>query len=371
MEFQIARSILSGALNTVSKAISSTAPIPSLSGVKIDVFDDRIELVGSDSEISILKVLYVKDEENKLEIDEIGSIVLDARYILEIVKRMDSSLVKIELVDGTLTKITGSNAEFKINGIRPSDYLTIDFAVTTPRNKMSVSTFEKIVRQTTFACSDKETKPALMGVNFKASGNTLVCNATNSFRLATKKIALESELNFDITIPARTLLSVSSLLQENLEFEMAIDQTKVSFIFDDTIVRGRLIDDIYPDVSRLIPPAFSQTLEINRRDLLDAVDRTSFIKSEGKNVIKMKIDSDHLDISSSSQEIGSSHETVDVISFKGDMITISCSGKYLFDALRTIDSDIVILSFSGELRPIVINGKDDESLIQLVSPIRS
>ena len=371
MEFQISTSILASALNTVSKAISSTAPIPALSGVKFDIYDDRIELTGSDSDISILKTLYTKDEENKLEIIETGSIVLDARYINEIVKRMDSNIVKFELVDGTFIKISGNSAEFKINGIRANDYLTIDFDITTEKNKMSVSTFEKIVRQTTFACSDKETKPALMGVNFKASDNVLTCNATNSFRLATKKIILDKALNFDITIPARTLLSVSSILSDNLEFEMAIDMTKVSFIFDDTIVRGRLIDDIYPDVSRLIPPAYSYTLEINRRELLDAVDRTSFIKSEGKNVVKMTIDSDHIDISSSSQEIGSSHETIDVISFKGDTLTISCSGKYLYDALRTIDSDIVILSFSGELKPIVINGKDDESLIQLISPIRS
>ncbi len=371
MEFQISTSILANALTTVSKAISSTAPIPALSGIKFDVYSDKIELTGSDSDISIQKTLYVKDEENKLDIDEEGSIVLDARYVNEIVKRMDSPTVRFELVDGTLIRISGHNAEFKINGIRANDYLTIDFDIVTEKNKMSVSTFEKIVRQTTFACSDKETKPALMGVNFKANGNTLTCNATNSFRLATKKISLDKELHFDITIPARTLLSVSSILSDNLEFDMAIDTTKVSFIFDNTIVRGRLIDDIYPDVSRLIPPAFSYTLEINRRDLLDAVDRTSFIKSEGKNVVKMVIDSDHVDISSISQEIGSSHETIDVISFKGDTLTISCSGKYLYDALRTIDTDVVVLSFSGELKPIVLNGKDDESLIQLISPIRS
>ena len=371
MEFQINKNVLNSTLNIVNKAISQTAPIPSLSGVKIEVFEDKVTFIGSDADLSISKTLHTKDKDNELVIKETGTVVLDAKYISEIVRKIDGRSVKIEILDGTLTKITGVNATYRINGIRATDYPTISFDVGDTTYTMDTMTFEKICRQTTFACSDKETRPALMGVNFKADGDKLICSATNSFRLATKTINLNKELHFDITIPAKTLNNITSILDGNDEFAMAIDPNKISFVFDDTIIRARLIDNAFPDVSRLVPPSFSQTLVVNTKDLLDAAERTSFIKSEGKNVIKLTINSTTLNISSSSQEIGSSNEDLPVISFTGDPITISCSGRYMIDALKTITDNTVVINFSGELRPIVIKAQDDSSLIQIISPVRS
>ena len=85
----------------------------------------------------------------------------------------------------------------------------------------------------------------------------------------------------------------------------------------------------------------------------------------------MTINQETMDISTSNQEVGSSHETLSVISFTGNPITISCSGNYLIDAIRSISTKEVTLSFSGELRPIIITSDEDKSLIQLVSPVRT
>ena len=104
---------------------------------------------------------------------------------------------------------------------------------------------------------------------------------------------------------------------------------------------------------------------------MNAVDRASFIKSDGKSVVKMTINQETMDISTSNQEVGSSHETLSVISFTGNPITISCSGNYLIDAIRAISTKEVTLSFSGELRPIIITSDEDKSLVQLVSPVRT
>ncbi len=371
MEFQINKNVLNNALSIVNKAISTVAPIPSLSGVKIEVFEDYVTLIGSDADLSISKTLYTKDEGNELVVKDVGVVVLDARYISEIVRKIDGSVVTIEILDGALTKISGINATYRINGIRAIDYPPISFEVGDTTYSMDTMTFEKICRQTAFACSDKETRPALMGVNFKAEGNKLTCSATNSFRLATKTVNLDKELNFDITIPAKTLNNIVSILDGNENFAMAIDPNKISFVFDDIIVRARLIDNAFPDVSRLVPPSFSQTLVVNTKDLLDATERTSFIKSEGKNVIKLTINNAALNISSSSQEIGSSSEDLPVINFTGEPITISCSGRYMIDALKTFTDNTVIINFSGELKPIVIKAQDDDSLIQIISPVRS
>lgn len=370
MNFSISKRILYNNLTIVSRAISGVAPVPSLSGVKIDVLVDELVLTGSDSNISI-KANIKKNEENKLLIEEEGSIVIDAKYILEIVRKIDSDIVTFDTIDGTFTLIKGEKAEFKMNGMRAKDYPDIDFDMASEPFKMNTKIFTDIVKQTAFACSDKETRPALTGVNFKASGNELVCNATDSYRLATKKINLEEAQEFDFTISSKVLSEIATITANKEDFMMVIDNTKLFILSDNILVRTRLIEDAYPDTSRLIPPSFTQTLEINSKDLTDAIDRTSFIKSDGKNVVKMSINSETLEITSYNQEIGSSHEVLPVISFNGNPINISCSGKYLCDALKAIGKETVILSFSGELRPIIINAKDSNDLIQLISPVRT
>ena len=67
----------------------------------------------------------------------------------------------------------------------------------------------------------------------------------------------------------------------------------------------------------------------------------------------------------------SSFEKINVISYEGQPLEISCSGKYLQDALKAIDSDEVTINFSGELKPMVVKKEDDDSLIQLISPVRT
>ncbi|MBQ1691870.1 MAG: DNA polymerase III subunit beta, partial [Erysipelotrichaceae bacterium] len=89
------------------------------------------------------------------------------------------------------------------------------------------------------------------------------------------------------------------------------------------------------------------------------------------NTIKMSIDTDKLELTSTNQSMLSSFEKINVISYEGQPLEISCSGKYLQDALKAIDSDEVTINFSGELKPMVVKKEDDDSLIQLISPVRT
>lgn len=127
MNFKISKRVFYSALNTVSRAISSNSPLPALSGIKIEVNQDSIILTGSDSDISIQTTLSGNEEETNLIVKETGSIVIEAKYILEIVRKIDADEIELEIVDGSLTKISGMSAEFRINGMRALDYPAIDF----------------------------------------------------------------------------------------------------------------------------------------------------------------------------------------------------------------------------------------------------
>lgn len=370
MYFKVSKKEFYNALSVAARAISTFSPLPAFSGVKIEATMDCLILTGSDSDISIQTKLK-KSEHCVLEIHDMGSIVIEAKYILEIVRKIDADEIEFEMLDGSLTKISGNTAEFRINGMRASEYPAIDFSKPNECFNISEDILKKIILQTSFATSDKETRPVLTGVNFQCKEHQLHCVATDSYRLAKKTVEIEESLNFNITIPAKSLQEVVKTLEGEGDVEIAVNDKKAQFIIHDTIVQTRLIDGVYPETSRLIPLQFDYELTIDAHDLLNAIDRASFIKNDGVSVIKFNLSEQECVLSSKSVEVGSSTEVLSSASFSGNALEISCNGRYVFDAIKALSGSLVKFSLCGEMKPFIIQSVDDDSVLQLVLPVRT
>ena len=369
MKFKVSKRELLNALNLSSRAISTNTPLPSLSGIKITVGSDNLTLISSDSNISIKTIINSGDDTNTLSVFEEGDVIIDARYLLDMVRRFDDEFVEFETIDGTLIRVSSGNSEYKINGMRAFEYPDINFSSNSTPFKLKTELFSKIINETAFACSDKETRPVLTGVNLKAENYKLYINATDSYRLASKTVNLDQDLNFNITVPSKYLSEVSHALEVD-EVEIVIDAQKISFYFDNTIIQTRLLDDAFPDTSRLIPTNFTKTISVDSKKLLNIVDKSSFIKSDGKSIVKLLIKGNKMEVDSLNQAL-SLHEECELLSYDGDDLEISCSGKYLQDAIKALNSDEVTLCFSGELKPIILKDNNNPDLIQLISPVRT
>ena len=371
MNFKISKRVFYNALSVVSRAISANSPLPWLSGIKLEVSTDSLTLTGSDSDVSIQKVIKKTDKDGQFEVSEPGMVVIEAKYILEIVRKIDADELKIEVVDGSLTKISGHSAEFNINGMKAEDYPAIDFSVPNKQIDLDADVLLKLITQTSFATSDKETRPVLTGVNFKAEGNRLECVATDSFRLARKTLELSTSADFNVTIPAKSLSEVAKTIEKDEKVRVCVSDKKAQFWFDNTVIQTRLIDGAYPETSRLIPTEFLYELTLDSRDILNAIDRASFIKSEGISIIKLSASEKEVIISTKSQEVGSSKEKLNPIKYAGQPLEISFSGRYVFDAVRVLNGSVVKISFSGEMKPFIIRNAEDESILQLILPVRT
>ena len=255
MNFKISKNVFYNYLQLVSKAISSNSPLPALSGIKIDVEKNKIILTGSDAEISIKKELdNEKYDDLNLVVIEEGSIVIESRYLLEIVRKIDSNEISFELIDGSFIKIVGKATEYKINGMRSTEYPSIDFNKPSKSFEIDSDVLLKIINQTTFATSDKEIRPVLTGVNFNIKNNVLECVATDSYRLAKKVVDIDTDLNINVTIPAKSLNEVAKSIFSDGKITISLNDKKAQFYIDGTLVQTRLIDGSYPEtVSRGIP----------------------------------------------------------------------------------------------------------------------
>lgn len=370
MNFLINKNYFFNALQIVGHAISQNSPQPSLRGILIDVKKDYLVLTGSDADISIQKILKA-DEDNKLNVVEEGSLLIDAAYLMQIVKKLDADIINIEIIDGALTKFSGSSVVFKMNGMNVNDYPTIDFSKPMNSIKMNSTVLSDIIDQTTFATSPKETRPVLTGVNFKLENNILNCTATDSYRLAKKTIEFNSDISFSITIPSKSLNEVrGTVLLTAKEIEIAQSDKKAQFWSDDMVLQTRLLDGGYPETNRLIPTEFKYTLVIGREDLIHAIDRTTFIKNDNMTINRLQCSTEEVILTNKSQEIGESHESLNA-TFTGEPLDISFSGIYVMDAAKALRGSQIKIQFTGEMKPFILSCDEDKTILQLVLPVRT
>ena len=373
MKLSILQNELQSQLQLVSKAVSPISPQASLRCIKIEAKNDSIILTGSDADISIQKTIK-KNNENQLNIIEEGTILVDVKYLLELVRRVDSEIIEIEILDGTLLYFHGGKAKFKINGLNPNNYPNIDFSLNDNSFSLKTSDLLDIINQTVFAVSKKDTRPILTGVNIKTQNNTLNCTATDSFRLSRKILPFDSNIEFNVTIPSKVLNELKSSLQnldKNSDILISINDKKAQFVFDDTVFQARLLDGEFPATDKLIPTEgqFNYYLDINKRDLMSAVDRSIFIKNE--NIITNKLDcsKDEIILSNRNQEVGEFEEEL-AGKFEGEDLEIVFIAYYMLDALRALNGDEVRIKFTEKMRAFIVSDPSDDSITELVLPTR-
>ena len=374
MKFTIKKEILMEAINKVSKAISSRNVIPVLAGIKFELTSKKLVLTASDNDITIQTFINCDDEEI-IKVKEEGSIIIQGKYISDIVRKLPDKYINIEVVDELKILIYTENSEFNLNGISESEYPNIDLGESKSHIELSPSVLKEIVNQTAFATSIDENKAILNGINFNITGNMLECNATDSYRLARKVIKLDkvSKENQNIVIPSRNLVEFTRIIDDSDEMiEIHIFNNKILFKYKNLLFQSRLINGTYPNTSNLLPKDYLVKLHFNINQFYDVVDRVSILTSDkDKNTVTLETDGNNLIMKSSSAEIGRVEEKMTITKDQDIDVKVSFSSKYMMDALKSFNTETVELHFVGEIKPILLKSSEDESLTQLVLPIRT
>ena len=374
MKFTIKKEVLMEAINKVSKAISSRNVIPVLAGIKFELTSKKLVLTASDNDITIQTHIDC-DNEEIIKVKEEGSIIIQGKYISDIVRKLPDPYINIEVVDELKILIYTENSEFNLNGISESEYPNIDLGESKSHIELLPSVLKEIVNQTAFATSIDENKAILNGINFNITGDMLECNATDSYRLARKVIKLDkvSKENQNIVIPSRNLVEFTRIIDDSDEMiEIHIFNNKILFKYQNLLFQSRLINGTYPNTSNLLPKDYLVKLHFNINQFYDVVDRVSILTSDkDKNTVTLETDGNNLIMKSSSAEIGRVEEKMTITKDQDIDVKVSFSSKYMMDALKSFNTETVELHFVGEIKPILLKSEEDESLTQLVLPIRT
>ena len=379
MNFTINRSAFISQLNNVLRAISSKTTIPILTGLKMVVNEDNIVLTGSNSDITIERVINANDADNDLTIEATGAIVLPARFFSDIVKKLPDKKVTIEVTSGFQADITSGSAKFQINGQDAENFPHLPEIETNKSVTLPNDILKEVIRQTVIAVSKQESRPILAGVHMTLKDGVLTAVATDSHRLAQRKVVLENidnSIDFDVIIPGKSMEELSGMISDvHEDVQMQVTENQVLFIFGNTHFYSRLLEGNYPETSQLIPQTADTTVELEAGTFLSSIERASLLSHESRNdVVKLSLKPSEslVRISGDSPDIGTVEEKVVTSALDGNDLEISFNPNYMKDALRSFGQATIKISFTSPLRPFtLVPTEDQENFVHLITPVRT
>lgn len=363
MKLICSKSNLLHGVNIVSKAVPTRTTMAILECILIDASANEIKLTANDMELGI---------ETKIEgeIAERGVIALDAKIFSEIVRKLPDSDVTIETDASFKTTITCEKAKFNIVGKSGDDFSYIPYIERNEPIVMSQFTLKEVIRQTIFSIADNDNNKLMTGELFEIEENDLKVVSLDGHRISIRNIELKNNYSHKkVVVPGKTLQEVSKILPGSAEDEVSIFLTDnhIVFEFENTTVVSRLIEGEYFKIEQMLSSDYETKVKINKRELLDCIDRATLLVKEGdKKPIIMKITDGTMELKINSF-IGSMNEDIDIAK-EGKDILIGFNPKFFIDALRVIDEEEVTLYMVNPKAPCFI--KDDEgTFIYLILPV--
>ncbi|PIQ68726.1 MAG: DNA polymerase III subunit beta [Candidatus Taylorbacteria bacterium CG11_big_fil_rev_8_21_14_0_20_46_11] len=215
-------------------------------------------------------------------------------------------------------------------------------------------------------------KPELSSVYVYHENEDLVFVATDSFRLAEKKVSVKKGVAplQSVLVPVKNAGELVRLLDEEKEdVRVSMEKGQLSIEAEGFYVTTRLVEGSFPDYRQIIPKEFSTEVVALREDVAGALKITTLF-SDRFNQLRFKVDPEKKEfiLVARNGEVGESTEGIPA-ALTGAPIESNFNYRYVGDCLSVIGGDSVSFRFSGENKPLLIGGVGDRSFQYLVMPM--
>lgn len=358
------KALLSSAIDGVSKAVTLRSSIPALEGILLKAEGFQLTLTGYDLEMGITTTI-------EANVRQAGEIVLSAKLLGDMVRRLPSGEVSIYTNESGNATIKGGVAEFDILAMSASDYPDIPTPGADHTLTIKAGMLRGMIEKTLYAVSQDDKKPAHTGELFAIEEDKLTVVALDGYRLAIVERPVQAEKHIRIIIPAKTLTEVNKLLGDD-EDDVRISANRRFVVFNsgNYTILSRLIEGEFLNYANVIPNGCKTRVVLETRDFIDTIERASLIITERlKNPLRILFDASGKVTVRCQTNLG---KVVDEFSaqVEGDPVEIGFNNRYLLDALRNARCEKVVLELSGPLSPVKILPEEGEDFIYLVLPVR-
>ena len=365
MKFSCEKVQILSAIGITGKVASPKSTIPALEGLLLEA-EERLRITGYDQKTGI-------KTEVPAEVTTAGSIVLNARLLGEIIRKLPDDIVSFSTEEDNMVTITCGPSEFNILGTPAADYPELPAVDAQSAIQIPQGTLKKMISETIFAVSDNDSRPVHTGSLFELENNVLTIVSVDGYRLALRREHLEEGQMEDCTfiVPGAALGEVEKIAIDSEDLvTLSLGEKHILFSMGGTVILSRRLEGDFLNWRQAIPQESKINLLVEKRVLIHAVDRVSLIISEKlKSPVRCVFSDGRIDLSSTTA-LGKAKD-VCLISGDGEGMEIGFNNKYLLEALKAAPSDTVSISLNTSVSPCVIGPADDsDTFTYLVLPVR-
>jgi DNA polymerase-3 subunit beta len=369
MKATISKHDLSNALATVQAAIPSRPTHPVLANVRLVANEDdqQVELIGFDLSTGIKTTFDAI-------VTEDGDVAIPFRLLANIVSKLPEGSISLECpTDGTLTTLTSLTGAYELRGMSVEEYPALPEFDATFSVDLTVDQLKTGLSGSLYAAATDLTKQVLCGVHLTLTQDSLEFAATDGHRLAFVKLDDMSDVSdkLELTVPANVLAQVIQRIgklddEDIVKLQGTGDQ--VQFNLEDTEIKARLLEDSYPNYQQLVPTSYKNSVVIDRKSLIAALERVAVIAERKNNIIKFDFQHNKLTLQVDATDVGTGQESL-VTQSQGEGIVIAFNVRYSLDALRHTPSNEVVFEMGTPTSPVLVKPLGGAKVTHLVMPV--
>ncbi len=363
MKFECQIEKIKSALTSVERITGKNLTLPVLSSILWVASGKTLKLRATNLNIGI-------EIEIPAKIEKEGTVAVRGDVVSSLFSTIQGdSLVSFELVNSNMQMKTKSN-NIILKSTSHEDFPTIP---TVEGEKLTISSkkFIEGIRAVYYSASVSEIKPEIGSVYIYPHDDTLVFVATDSFRLAEKKVKIKQRLSFGgILIPFKNTAEIIKIFDGvDEDLNITIQKNQISFKTSSIYLTSRVVDGTFPDYKQIIPKDSSTQATVLKQDFIASL-KTSNIFSDKFNQITITIKPKEkiFELEAKNTDIGENTTFVSG-ALSGENVSANFNYKYIIDCFQSIPADSLSLELNGNSKPMIIRPVGDGSFMYLVMPM--
>lgn len=363
MKIETTTKVLQQVVRSVARATQKNPQLPVLGCIVFVVSKNKTTLQATNLDIGVEYTLPTKTSSD-------GTVAVPATVLHSFISTFSGDEpVTLEARNDTL-HVTTSKGTTTIKTIEHTDFPTLPKVRGGTTFTLSAKKLYESFSSVAFCASVSMIRPELASVYLKGDTEGLTSVATDSFRLAEKKISIDKNTEFDpILIPAKNISDINLLLEDSDTISVSLNEHHITFDTGKAFLTSRLTTGNFPDYTQIIPREFVAHATVLSQDIIDTLKKIAiFSDSFHKVTITADATKKEFLFQAKNTDIGETYESLPA-ALEGDIITQSFNYRYISEVYQVLKSDSTIFSFSGIGKPLLIEGVGDTSFLYLVMPM--
>lgn len=352
-------------VGVVSSCIKKSTTLSILSNILLEVEKGQIKLSATNLEIGIITSVRGK-------IEKTGRTVIPAQLFLSYVNNLPQEKITMEL-NGDVLTLSCNDFKANIKCFDPNEFPLIPEVDGEIICKFRGEELKNCISKVIFASAKDESRPEIAGILLKLGKKESFLVATDSYRLAEKKIKTE-EVNTenDYIIPSDTILEIGRIISSDNIVEVVGAEGQLKFSFDNITFISKIVDGQYPDYKQIIPEGSSCKIKLNRGEFTQALKSSSLFSKQDTNEVNLETDlkNKEINIQAESKQVGIGQTKLPTISIEGEDEKVIFNHQYILEGLSAMKSADIFLLLNNDSGPALLKAADDDSYVYIIMPIK-